>query len=250
MNKKHIESVNTEVIIMKELPEWYYDEFIQIGTDYASEEKVRNYDRKMRTIRDIAGEAKTMRKLINLQSEDNVLEIGCGTGEFSIELSRYCKKVLALDISQGMLEFAMKKARKRNRDNIEFENAGFLTFEPNGKEFDAVVTQFVLHHLPDFWKLIALRNVNSMLKDGGKFYLKDVVFSSGIQDFDSYFSQVFKNMPPEAGDEIVNEMKTHIKEEYSTFDWVMEGLIEKAGFSIEESNYQNGFMAIYLCVKK
>ncbi|WP_094227458.1 class I SAM-dependent methyltransferase [Methanolobus psychrotolerans] len=235
---------------MKELPDWYYDEFIQKGTDYTSEEEIQNYDRKMRTIRNIAEEAETMIKLIDLRPDHNVLEIGCGTGEFSIELSRYCKQVLALDISQGMLEFAREKSITRGRDNIDFTKAGFLTFEPKGKEFDAVVTQLVLHHLPDFWKLIALRNVNSMLKPGGKFYLKDVVFSSDTRDFDFYFSQVFQKMPPEAGDEIINEMKLHIKEEFSTFDWVMEGLIEKAGFRIEQSQYQNGFMATYLCIKK
>ena len=184
---------------MKELPEWYYIEFVQKGTDYTSQDEILNYDRKMRNIRDIAEEAKSMINLIDLQPKDNVLEIGCATGEFSIELSRYCEQVLALDISQGMIEFAEEKARRNDRNNIEFINAGFLTFEPKEQKFDAVVTQLVLHHLPDFWKLIALKNVNSMLRPGGKFYLKDVVFSSDIQDFDSYFTQIFKNMPPEAG---------------------------------------------------
>ncbi|WP_340820122.1 class I SAM-dependent methyltransferase [Methanolobus sp. WCC4] len=203
---------------MKELPEWYYNELVQIGTDYSSEEEVQNYDRKMRTIRNIAEEAETMIKLIDIQPEHSILEIGCGTGEFSIELSKHCEHVLALDISQRMLDFAREKAKTRGRDNIEFGRAGFLTFDPKGKKFDAVVTQLVLHHLPDFWKLTALRNINSMLKDGGRFYLKDVVFSSEVPDFDAYFSQIFENMPPEAGDEIIDEMKLHIKEEFSTFD--------------------------------
>ncbi|SFM69362.1 class I SAM-dependent methyltransferase [Methanolobus profundi] len=234
---------------MKELPDWYYDELIQIGTDYASEEEVMNYDRKMTTIRNIAEEAATMIKLIDLQPGHNVLEIGCGTGEFSIELSTHCKQVTALDISQNMLDFAEKKANSRLRDNIRFIKAGFLTFDSSQTKYDAVVTQLVLHHLPDFWKLIALKNINSMLKSGGKFFLKDVVFSSEIQDFDEYFSQLFQNMPPEADDKVVEEMKLHIKEEYSTFEWTMKGLIEQAGFKIEEYVHKKGFMATYLCVK-
>lgn len=235
---------------MKELPEWYYAEFVQKGTDYTSQKEILNYDRKMRTIRNIAEEAETMIKLIDLQQKDSVLEIGCGTGEFSIELSKYCEKVLALDISQGMVEFAREKARSRDRDNIEFTNAGFLTFEPVDKKFDSVVSQLVLHHLPDFWKLIALRNVNSMLKAGGKFYLKDVVLSSDIDDFDAFFSRALQNLPPEAGEEVVDEMILHIKEEFSTFDWVMEGLLQNAGFRIEKKHYQDGYMASYLCVKE
>ncbi|MEZ5335728.1 MAG: class I SAM-dependent methyltransferase [Methanolobus sp.] len=235
---------------MKELPEWYYDELIQVGTDYGSEDEVLNYDRKMGSIRNIVGEVETMCKLIDIKPENEILEIGCGTGEFSIELSKRCRQVTALDISQKMLDFAGKKAKSRQRDNIRFIKAGFLTFDSAGIEYDAVVSQLVLHHLPDFWKLIALKNINSMLKNGGKLFLKDVVFSSEIQDFDEYFSQLFRNMPPEADDKVVEEMKLHIKEEYSTFDWTMKGLIEQAGFKIVEYVHKKCFMATYLCVKE
>ena len=234
---------------MKELPEWYYNEFQQIGTDYANREEILKYDRKMGTIRNIAKEAETMRKLIDIQPEHRILEIGCGTGEFSIELSKYCEQVLALDISQGMLDFAREKAKARCRDNVEFDNAGFLTFDPEGKKFDTVVSQLVLHHLPDFWKLTALKNINCMLKDGGKFYLKDVIYSSDTPDFDTFFSQILQNLPPEAGDEMRDDIRLHIKEEFSTFNWIMEELIGKAGFRIEEAICENGFMATYLCIK-
>ncbi|MBP1909672.1 class I SAM-dependent methyltransferase [Methanolobus bombayensis] len=235
---------------MKELPEWYYDELIQVGTDYGSEDEVLSYDRKMATIRNIPKEAEIMCQLINIQPGDEILEIGCGTGEFSIELSKHCKQVTALDISQKMLDFAEKKAKSRKRENVRFVNAGFLTFDSGDEVYDAVVTQLVLHHLPDFWKFIALKNISSMLKSGGKFFLKDVVFSSETPDFDSYFSQLFRTMPPETDEKIVEEMKLHIKEEYSTFDWTMKGLIEQAGFRIEEYEHKNGFMATYLCIKE
>ncbi|ETA68192.1 methylase involved in ubiquinone/menaquinone biosynthesis [Methanolobus tindarius DSM 2278] len=235
---------------MKELPEWYYDELIQIGTDYESEEEVMQYDRKMGSIRNIPKEAETMCKLISIQPDNEILEVGCGTGEFSIELSKHCKQVTALDISQKMLDFAEKKARSRQRDNIRFIKAGFLTFDSEETKYDAVVTQLVLHHLPDFWKFIALKNINSMLKSGGKFFLKDVVFSSDTPDFDTFFPQLFRNIPDEADDKVVEEMKLHIKEEYSTFDWTMKGLIEQAGFQIQEHDHKNGFMASYLCIKQ
>jgi ubiquinone/menaquinone biosynthesis C-methylase UbiE len=235
---------------MKQLPEWYYDELIQVGTDYGSEDEVLQYDRKMASIRNIPKEAETMCKLIDIQPDNEILEIGCGTGEFSIELSKHCKQVTALDISQMMLDFAEKKAKSKQRDNVKFIKAGFLTFDSGDKKYDAVVTQLVLHHLPDFWKFIALKNINSMIKSGGKFFLRDVVFSSETPDFDTYFSELFQNMPPETDDKIIEEMKLHIKEEYSTFDWTMKGLIEQAGFRIEEHTHKNGFMATYLCIKE
>lgn len=224
----------------RKLPEWYYDEFIQIGTDYTDKEEIRN----------IGDEAQTMRRLINLQQENRVLEIGCGTGEFSIELSRHCKQVVALDVSEGMLEFAREKAKSKNRSNIQFIKGSFLTFEPDNGPFDAVVTQLALHHLPDFWKFIALQRISSMLKAGGRFYLKDVVFSSETLDFDCFISKLLQNIPEEVKDEVTKAYILHIKKEFSTFDWVIEGLIEKAGFRIEESFYENGFLGTYLCIKE
>jgi ubiquinone/menaquinone biosynthesis C-methylase UbiE len=234
----------------RELPEWYYDEFIQTGTDYSDKEEIQRYDRKMQKIRNIKDEAETMRRLIDLQAGDRVLEIGCATGEFSIELSRHCKEVIAVDISDGMLEFAREKAKSGHRKNIRFIKGGFLTFEPGDEPFDAVVTQLALHHLPDFWKLIALKRINSMLKVSGRFYLRDVIYSSEISDFDLFFSKLLQSIPEEVKDEMTHEYILHIKEEFSTFDWVIEGLIEKAGFRIEEAFYDNGFIATYLCIKK
>ncbi|WP_292463672.1 class I SAM-dependent methyltransferase [Methanolobus sp.] len=233
----------------RELPEWYYDEFIQTGTDYSDKDEIQRYDRKMQKIRNINDEIQTMRTLIGLQPEDRLLEIGCGTGEFSIELSRHCKQVVALDVSEGMLEFAREKAKLRSRSNIEFIKGGFLTFEPADEPFDAVVTQLALHHLPDFWKLIALKRINSMLKVSGRFYLRDVIYSSEISDFDSFFSKLLQSIPEEVKDEMAKDYILHIKEEFSTFDWVSEGLIEKAGFRIEEVFHENGFIATYLCIK-
>ena len=44
--------------------------------------------------------------------------------------------------------------------------------------------------------------------------------------------------------------ETHVREEYSTCRWIMEGLLERAGFQIDDVNYSNEFLAGYLCTKK
>ena len=46
------------------------------------------------------------------------------------------------------------------------------------------------------------------------------------------------------------EAQTHVREEYSTFSWIMEGLLEQAGFTLDKADYKNDFMATYLCTKK
>jgi putative AdoMet-dependent methyltransferase len=45
------------------------------------------------------------------------------------------------------------------------------------------------------------------------------------------------------------DTETAIREEFSTLDWIMEGLLIKAGFHIEKLEYPVKFLAIYVCCK-
>lgn len=233
---------------MKQISKWYYDEFKQVGVNYADIEEVQAYDLRMQKLRNIKQECEYIRGLLNIKSSDCILEIGTGTGELALDFSAYCRKVIAVDVSPTMIELAQEKAKSRNKINVLFQKAGFLTYE-NTEVFDAIITQLSLHHLPDYWKMIALRRIYEMLKDGGKFYLRDVVFPSQIKDYDGYFKEIISGLRKITDEKIAEETEIHIKEEFSTLDWIMEGLLKSAGFNIEQVNYYDGFMANYLCIK-
>lgn len=228
---------------------WYYDELKQVGVDYEDKKKVAEYDSVMQNLRDVKKELEEISTSINLKADQVIIEIGAGTGEFAIEVSKYCKKVFALDISRTMLDFANKKAQMRQQSNIDFIHGGFLTYTHQGELADAVITQFALHHLPDFWKMAALKRIHEMLKDGGRLYLRDVVFPSGVEDYARFFNKIINRLKTDVGAKIAEETIIHIKEEYSTFDWIMENLLTKAGFTIDEANYDNEFLATYVCTK-
>ncbi|MGB9941214.1 class I SAM-dependent methyltransferase [Methanosarcina sp.] len=233
---------------MSQYLRWYYDEFKQIGVDYTDLEEVQAYDLRMQKLRDTENEANSIRKLLGIKNTDRVLEIGTGTGELTLKLSDHCKKIVAVDVSKTMIDCAKIKAESQNKTNIQFCNAGFLTYENYAEPFDIIVTQLALHHLPDYWKMVALRRIYGMLKEGGKFYLRDVVFPSMIRDYDSYFNKIITDLKKFAGDEIAEETEIHLREEFSTLDWIMEGLLKSAGFYIESVEY-DGFMAGYCCKK-
>jgi len=148
-----------------------------------------------------------------------------------------------------MLEFARQKVKKRAIKNIQFYNAGFLTYEHSGEPVDAAVSQLVLHHLPDFWKLIALRRVYSLLKEGGRFSLRDTVYSFEVDGYMDFFDEWVDGIRNTAGDETATDVETAVREEYSTLGWIMEGLLERAGFRIDNKEYYEGFMAVYECTK-
>ena len=234
---------------MKSFPGWYFNELQQVGIDYTDIKEVQAYDLRMQRIRDVNKEIQEIMTEINLNEEHVILEIGTGTGELAVEVSKYCKELIALDVSSTMLEFARQKAKSRKRNNITFVHGGFLTYEHQKEPLDAVISQLALHHLPDFWKMIALRRVYKMLKDGGKFFLRDVVFPSNVENYNKFFNELIIHIKENDSQEIARETEIHIKEEFSTLDWITEEMLKRAGFKIDKAEYYNNFLATYVCTK-
>lgn len=230
-------------------PAWQYDELKQVGVDYTDLNEVEAYDLQMGKLRNIEKEVSSIIKETELLPDHSVLEIGTGTGELAIGLAKNCEKVYAVDISPVMLDFAQSKAAARGIYNIEFNQGGFLTYQHQGQPLDLVVSQLALHHLPDFWKLIALKRINSILTKGGKFYLRDTVYSFQ-GNHDNFFGEWIKGIKEAAGDEMAKDVEMAVRDEYSTWDWIMEGLIQRADFLIEKAEYQDGFLATYICRKQ
>jgi len=66
--------------------------------------------------------------------------------------------------------------------------AGFLSYEHEGNAADIVYSRNALHHLPDFWKAVALERIAGILKPDGTPRLRDLVFDfdpEGCQNSDS-----------------------------------------------------------------
>lgn len=229
-------------------PAWQYDEFRHVGTDYESEEEVQAYDERMQRLRNVPQEVDNALRDMELTSESTMLEIGTGTGEFAITAASRCRKVYAIDISEPMLKYATNKAVKRNVTNIEFKCAGFLTYEHDGEPLDAIVTQLALHHLPDYWKAVALTRMHDILKDGGKLFLRDVIFPDDIRCNPAVFDQWVAGVADASGEKMAQSLVQHIQQEFSTTNWIMEGLLIRAGFSIRSVDV-NEILTTYLCVK-
>jgi putative AdoMet-dependent methyltransferase len=203
----------------------------------------------MKKYRDVQGEIDEVLDFLALRSDQSILEIGTGTGEFALAAARSCRKVYAVDLSAGMLRYAEKKARARGVANVEFLPGGFLTYRHQGEPLDGIVSQIALHHLPDFWKQIALLRMADLLADGGKLCLRDVVFSFDPRSHEKFLDDFISKAAEKAGTNFACSISDHVKKEYSTMDWIMQGMIERAGFEIEQAKQSHGFFALYLCKK-
>jgi cyclopropane fatty-acyl-phospholipid synthase-like methyltransferase len=147
-----------------------------------------------------------------------------------------------------MLSYARQKAEQRGIDNVAFELGGFLSgFRPAG-QVNGIVSQLAFHHLPDFWKSRALATIEQKLSKGGRLFLRDVVFPSEIDDYDAFFEEVVNRVRSQGGDEFAQRVVQHIRAEFSTLDWILEGMIERNGLRVIRKDVE-GFLSVYVCEK-
>ncbi len=210
-------------------PPWQWDETRQVGTDYADVAEVERYEKRMGEFRDLPAEDAAILETLALPGRSHILEIGTGTGHFARAAARAGHRVTALDTSPAMLRYAEDRAKSEGLTGIEFHLAGFLTFTATPASFDAAVSVAVLHHLPDLWKTVALNNIHRVLKPGGRFLLRDVVFSSKDRDPRSQFTTFLDSLPGTMRE----NANDHIAREFSTLDWIMEGLLTRSCFAIQ-----------------
>jgi len=101
------------------------------------------------------------------ESFGNALEIGSGTGYFSLNLVQLgvIKRLTATDISPGMLEQLAKTAEGLGLTEVStvVTEAETLPFED--ESFDLVLGHAVLHHIPDLDKAFA--EFRRVLRPGG-----------------------------------------------------------------------------------
>lgn len=223
-------------------PGWLYDETSFKDIDYQERERAQAYDERHNAFRDFEAEARLVRRSLKLEKHHLLLDLGCGTGELALRLASACRQVMAVDLSPAMLEIARAKAASRGQENLVFRQAGLLTYTHQGPPADGILMCVVLHHLPDFFKLLALNRAAALLRPGGRLHLADVVFPSREPDPAAFLTASLSQAAPS------DELISHIKNEYSTFDWIMEGLIERAGLTIESVGAE-GFLTRYTCQK-
>ncbi len=107
-----------------------------------------------------------------------VLDIGCGSGEFSRLLARRFDTVVALDLSPKTIEVA--KQRSQHYGNIDFQVGNILQWQFPLEHFDAITSIATFHHLS---VENLLPNLKAALKPGGKLAILDLLEQENIGDF-------------------------------------------------------------------
>jgi ubiquinone/menaquinone biosynthesis C-methylase UbiE len=226
-------------------PGWLLDEQTSIGRENLDVTHVSRYDEKEDA--DAATEVELLRTT-GLGESSVVVDLGAGTGQFALAAAKVCRHVIAVDPSPVMLEVLRDKARRRSAA-LEIVEAGFLTYEHTGDPADFVYSRYALHHIPDFWKAVALGRMRQMLRPGGVLRLWDVVYHFDVDEAEERIERwcATATGSPGEGEWTRADLEEHVRDESSTFTWLLEPMIERAGFEIRDARYSDdGFFAQYV----
>jgi ubiquinone/menaquinone biosynthesis C-methylase UbiE len=112
-----------------------------------------------------------------IRADDEVLDMGCGTGRFTIPLAERVKAVSGLDLSPMMLATARKKLADRGlAADLREGDMAALPFADGS--FDVVVSMLAMMHIPREDRQQVFREVARVLRPGGRFLVgvKNTVF--------------------------------------------------------------------------
>ena len=184
---------------------------------------------------------------LGLDEYSSVVDLGAGTGQFSLAVASNCHRVVAVDVSPVMLERLRSKVAVSGVDNVEVVHAGFLSYRHLSSPADFVYSRWALHHVPDFWKVLALRRVRSILRPRGILRLSDIVYSFDPSDAEERLEQWCATLPESGDDWVRADIEEHVRDEHSTFVWLLEAMMERVGFRIEDVSYTgDGIFAEYV----
>ncbi len=228
---------------------WLYDERSAPGVNYNDSEVAERYDETHRSIYDPLEQACSTLDQIAIAKNYTLVDLAAGTGTLAIEAAKRCKMVYAVDISPPMLCQAKRKAKINGINNIEFIEAGFLTYEHNGDKPDVIVSLSALHHLPDFWKAFAIQRIYELLKPSGHFLLGDSAYSFPLSECQSAYNSIMSKNKAQFSERLFEQIRMDSTTEFMTFTWILEGIINRVGFTIEKANYPTEWCVHYVCKK-
>ncbi|MCR6514209.1 MAG: class I SAM-dependent methyltransferase [Clostridium sp.] len=155
--------------------------------------------------------ASEISKFLDSKKDKVALEIGCGTGLVSLNLSDSFKELDLIDNSKEMIEVLREKINSKGIKNINPINCSIEDLK-DFKKYDFIFSSLVLHHIDDiklmFLKIKNLLNINGkvcivdFVNDNGEFHadekefkghdgfnvksLKEIIKDSGFKNIESY----------------------------------------------------------------
>jgi demethylmenaquinone methyltransferase/2-methoxy-6-polyprenyl-1,4-benzoquinol methylase len=186
---------------------------------------------------DVRWRKKAISQLKELQPQ-NVLDVATGTADIAILTYKilHAKKIIGIDISEGMLELGRKKIEKENLQQfIELQTGDSETISFTDNSFDAVTVAFGVRNFQNLEK--GLQEMLRVLKPEGKLVVLE--FSRPTKKIFRLLCNVYMNIiTPQAG-----RVFAHNKDAYRYLNHSVQTFPERENFTAVMK--QAGYSKIY-----
>ena len=224
---------------------WYPDELELAGPEHLDRTFVEGYDRKQRF--DPSADVTLMTDL-GIGRDATVVDLGAGTGTFALAAAPHVGRVVAVDISPVMVDVLRSRVRNSGFDNLTVVEGGLLSYSHIGDAPQLVYCRNVLHHLPDFWKGVALQRIAAVLAPNGALVVRDIVFDFDPAAAPARIGEWLAGAADDADDGYTAEdFIEHLRTEHSTYRAVFDDLLQGAGFRVLDVSIRRSVYAEYTC---
>lgn len=117
----------------------------------------------------------------------DVLEIGCGTGNLAMLVKRTQPGVRFVGSDPDPLALARAQRKARGLDGIRFERGYAQRLPYEDGDFDRVLSAFMFHHLDHDVKVATAAEIWRVLRPGGSLHLAD--FAGGTHGVHGFLAQ-------------------------------------------------------------
>ena len=182
-----------------------------------------------------------------------VLDIATGTGDLALLIEEILKpeSIIGCDISEGMMNVAREKCKKRGVTNIRFEREDCTALTYPSESFDAVTSSFGIRNFQELDK--ALCEMQRVLRKGG--HLAILELSSPVKfPMKQLFPIYARYVMPFLGWLFSKDAKAYkyLPDSIAAFPQgeVLQSALERAGFSeVRFHRFTGGVCTFYLATK-